>query len=76
MDATIIAKNFLDYIAFQDLSEIGLDASNSDDLREYLEIIEKENDDALYFLEEQVAPIEDIWNSFDEIEKLVKERKN
>ena len=68
-----IAQNFLDYIAFQDLNEIGLDAGNPDDLREYLEIVEKENGDALYFLEEQVAPIDDIWDAFDEIEKLIKE---
>ena len=71
MDKNKIANNFLSFISTQDLSEIGLDASDPEDIREYLEIVEKENGDSLYFLEQEVAPIDDIWSAIDEIEKLI-----
>jgi hypothetical protein len=67
-----IAKKFMSYIGSMDLSYLDMDMKTTDGIEEYLDATEDEDDDAMHYLEDAVAPIDDIRDAMKEIGSLLK----
>jgi hypothetical protein len=66
-----IAKKFISHINSMDFSYYDFDVYTRSGMEEYLDMVEYEDDDAKYALEDEVAPIDDIRDSLDDVEKAL-----
>ena len=67
-----MAEDFLSYINSMDFSDYDWDMGKISGLEEYLDALEAEDDDGKYYLEDDVASIDDIRDSLKYVEKIWK----